>query len=790
MKSFFPIFVFLGAVALCSCDRTASVSDSEVQYASLAPRVQSRAGTSVSTSDSVLISVVAGTKVIDTTYPYAAHRGVINHVPVGAIYALTVRGFNSVNTSSASSSSTADTAKTRVTVWTGTDTGTAVAAVDSATVVTVDTATPLVLGLKDSTKHLATTGTVTIPVVGTDSAKKVLRYAIDAEPTAVSALVPAGGKIAVTRTCRVLVRTFQKISGVWVGASVAETLTVHIVPASPKLSASVDSAAAAVSGSWSSVDSTAKYLFYVASDSVSASDLATSSHLKNVVTATKATASGLSRGQRYTLGVRTVWGPDSLLRDTGAVAWAVVTLPQDSTVSVSFASPAADTTIAHTAGSLAVRVKAVAALGIDSVVLNGNRLSLDSTHAFWTGSTDLAVGLDTLKAVAYAKGKTGIAARKVTRATAVMTAKPVIERISPTRDSTMLYTGQASYVVQVQVNDSNAVSYVKAAGLVATASNDVYSRSVQLVNGWNTIPIQTLDAVGNTATDTVRVFTDLVLPTLAFVSPDRDSSRDSTEGPFLVEVSTSDNVGVRTVTMNGIQAQPIAGTNHWSAVITTVPVDSVRVVSTDSSGNQAERTLHFYAWYGRMTDRRDNHSYLTVKIGTQVWMAENLNYAGLSNDTGVCYGSSADSCVKYGRLYTWHEAMAGAASSVATPSGVRGICPEGWHVPSNAEWTKLTDTTLSSATAGTQLKSMSGWNTGNGTDAYGFRVLPAGAIGYFGESGGWCDGVVCYRSAFWSSSGSDASDAGYRDFDYGMVSVFSGNTNMSYEISLRCVKDN
>ena len=776
MKSFFPIFVFLGAVALCSCDRTASVSDSEVQYASLAPRVQSRAGTSVSTSDSVLISVVAGTKVIDTTYPYAAHRGVINHVPVGAIYALTVRGFNSVNTSSASSSSTADTAKTRVTVWTGTDTGTAVAAVDSATVVTVDTATPLVLGLKDSTKHLATTGTVTIPVVGTDSAKIVLRYAIDAEPTAASTLVPAGGKIAVTRTCRVVVRTFQKISATWVGASVPETLTVHVVPASPKLSASVDSAAAAVSGSWNSVDSTAKYLFYVASDSVSTSDLATSSHLKSVVTATKATASGLARGSRYTLGVRTVWGSDSLLRDTGAVAWAVVTLPQDSTVSVSFASPAADTTIAHTAGSLAVRVKAVAALGIDSVVLNGNRLSLDSTHTFWAGSADLAVGLDTLKAVAYAKGKTGIAARKVTRATAVMTAKPVIERISPTRDSTMLYTGQASYVVQVRVNDSNAVSEVSIGAFPATydATTKTWSAKVTLLNGWNTFGIEALDAVGNLGLDTVRIFVDQVKPVLKLISPSYDTTiYDTNRTTFRVEVQATDSMGVASVTIGGVSAVKLAGTDH---LVATTPAtnDTVRISVKDSSGNDTDRVLGI--WHHYFIDPRDGQKYNYVKIGTQTWMAQNLNYrvtGTRSQDTiGVCYNNDASNCATYGRLYSWTEVMADDSSSASIPSGVQGICPTGWHVSSSREWNVLIDYS-DSAISGLVLKSNNYWTKGH--DKYGFNVLPTLnsllVANFITSSEDGSGGIL-----FWL-------------FDDGAYAK-SGSYGKGCAMSLRCVKDN
>lgn len=92
--------------------------------------------------------------------------------------------------------------------------------------------------------------------------------------------------------------------------------------------------------------------------------------------------------------------------------------------------------------------------------------------------------------------------------------------------------------------------------------------------------------------------------------------------------------------------------------------------------------------YRILLDSRDGKSYRTVKIGTQIWMAQNLNYSnnttGSSDTVGVCYNNSADLCAKYGRLYTWAEVMAGSTSSASIPSGVQGIYPSGWHVPSDA----------------------------------------------------------------------------------------------------------
>src|ERR1035437_3883604 len=156
--------------------------------------------------------------------------------------------------------------------------------------------------------------------------------------------------------------------------------------------------------------------------------------------------------------------------------------------------------------------------------------------------------------------------------------------------------------------------------------------------------------------------------------------------------------------------------------------------------------------YGTLTDSRDSKSYKTLVIGTQTWMAENLNYAGTGTTVGVCYNSRADSCAKYGRLYTWAEAMAGSTSSSASPSGVQGVCPTGWHVPSDAEWTTMqTVVDPTNTTDGTKLKSTSGWNSsGNGTDTYGFRALPGGGI-----VGGASDMVGSY-GGWWSATEYDA----------------------------------
>ena len=140
------------------------------------------------------------------------------------------------------------------------------------------------------------------------------------------------------------------------------------------------------------------------------------------------------------------------------------------------------------------------------------------------------------------------------------------------------------------------------------------------------------------------------------------------------------------------------------------------------------------------TDSRDGKTYKKIAIGSQVWMAENLNYnvidskcygeGGVVDDGGnwvaLSEGEVSRNCAKYGRLYNWSTAMNGSSSSSSRPSGVRGVCPVGWHLPSDAEWTTLTDYVGGASTAGIKLKAGGGWGSGNGTDNYGFSALPGG----------------------------------------------------------------
>jgi len=180
------------------------------------------------------------------------------------------------------------------------------------------------------------------------------------------------------------------------------------------------------------------------------------------------------------------------------------------------------------------------------------------------------------------------------------------------------------------------------------------------------------------------------------------------------------------------------------------------------------------------TDPRDGKTYRTVKIGDQVWMAENLNFDCPGSE---CYDNDPKNAEKYGRLYGWETA--------------KKACPPGWRVPNNDEWLILMDFAGDYEVAGKMLKAKNGWNNckdadSNGTDQLGFAALPGGqGHGYpdgseFGDAG--------YSGIWWSASWSPSED---RIFSYSCImrydseGVYWYDNGLSHRslFSVRCIKD-
>lgn len=202
--------------------------------------------------------------------------------------------------------------------------------------------------------------------------------------------------------------------------------------------------------------------------------------------------------------------------------------------------------------------------------------------------------------------------------------------------------------------------------------------------------------------------------------------------------------------------------------------------SPNDNTTGSETQVHGIISYGGQT-------YQTITIGTQTWMAENLNYTGYGVAIGECYHNHSDSCTVFGRLYTWDEAMAGQASSTSNPSAVQGICPNGWHIPSDVEWNVLINF-VGGEDAGTKLKAATGWLLdGQGSDAYGFGATPAGYLlagdirhGTFVGAG--------INARFWSSSEYYAS-AYCRAMNASSAIVARDVYQKKDELSVRCLKN-
>jgi uncharacterized protein (TIGR02145 family) len=186
------------------------------------------------------------------------------------------------------------------------------------------------------------------------------------------------------------------------------------------------------------------------------------------------------------------------------------------------------------------------------------------------------------------------------------------------------------------------------------------------------------------------------------------------------------------------------------------------------------------------TDSRDGNTYPLVNIGSQTWMGKNLAWLPAVSPSSA--GSDTDS---YYYVYGYEGSTVASAKATAnyTTYGVlynlpaaMTACPTGWHLPSDAEWTILTDYLGSSS--GTKMKATSGWNfNGNGDNSSGFTALPGG-LSY---SGGFSNlGLGAY---FWSASEGGTSTAWYRYLGYGYDGVYRFNYYRYGGFSVRCLQN-
>ncbi|SHM88936.1 fibrobacter succinogenes major paralogous domain-containing protein [Fibrobacter sp. UWB7] len=217
--------------------------------------------------------------------------------------------------------------------------------------------------------------------------------------------------------------------------------------------------------------------------------------------------------------------------------------------------------------------------------------------------------------------------------------------------------------------------------------------------------------------------------------------------------------------------------------------------------------------YDSIIDPRDKQVYKVVKIEvkehdySQVWMAENLNYADSVKTPSLkgqnwCYNNDEKNCKVSGRYYTWAAAIdsvalandsknplnCGYGKTCEINRGVQGICPDGWHLPTLHEWGLLSVALGNAGVAGDSLKALTGWDyagtaDNNGVDAYGFAALPTGRMV---STSSWSN--VGSNVYYWSSEEDGTYEARYSNINniYTKFYLFQGSKK--YGQSVRCIK--
>jgi uncharacterized protein (TIGR02145 family) len=254
-----------------------------------------------------------------------------------------------------------------------------------------------------------------------------------------------------------------------------------------------------------------------------------------------------------------------------------------------------------------------------------------------------------------------------------------------------------------------------------------------------------------------------------------------------------------------------SGTSSSSVIASEVKQSSssssvILSSSEESCNNTKDSYLNPEIEYGEMIDSRDGQVYKTVKIGNQVWMAENLNYADSVKTPSLkgrswCYKNDPENCKITGRFYTWTAAIdsvklatddenpqdCGYGKKCSFTSTVQGACPDGWHLPNEAEWNALFVEVGGKSIAGKVLKSQVGWGSDNeSTNEVGFSAIAAG----FRRA----DGAFLTAEAqahFWTIPNEDSDE--FQVIEMNMYSEFDNAFwNYNYKNSgfnIRCMKD-
>jgi len=363
--------------------------------------------------------------------------------------------------------------------------------------------------------------------------------------------------------------------------------------------------------------------------------------------------------------------------------------------------------------------------------------------------------------------------------------------INPTtsNDKTIDASGTGVYTSSLTSLSINTTYYVRAYATNAAGTN--YGNQQSFITDDGIITLTTNNITGITATTATcggNNIDDGGLPITA-----RGICWSITTEPTVANTHTIDG------TEAGNFTSSLTGLTEWTTYY-------VRAYATNANGTAYGNEINFLA-YDVLNDY-DGNEYHVVKIGVQIWLKENLKTTHYADgtaillvedgsawnalgyiDKAICYNNNSSTNKDiYGVLYTWGAAMNGTASSTTNPSGVQGACLDGWHVPSDAEWTELTDYIGGTSIAGGKLKEngTTHWaspNTG-ATNETGFTALPGG---YRYHDGTFIN--LGYSGAWWSSSELSTYDTWIRDMIYNISDIRRVHYDKRSGLSVRCIKD-
>ena len=275
------------------------------------------------------------------------------------------------------------------------------------------------------------------------------------------------------------------------------------------------------------------------------------------------------------------------------------------------------------------------------------------------------------------------------------------------------------------------------------------------------------------------------------------------------EYGTTTSYGsTATATQSPVTGNTVTNVSSTITGLTAGTVYHFRVKAVNSLGTSNGSDITFTTFSLVTVTDFDGNIYNTITIGTQLWMAENLKTTNYNDGTAIPnvtdntawehlttgaysdYNNTPANSTTYGRLYNWYAVDNNAATKVASNGG-KNVCPTDWHVPTDAEWTTLTDYLGGVSIAGGKLKETgtTHWqnpNTG-ATNETGFTALPSGSRADHGtyydiELEGYWWSSTYYAFSLWP-------DAYYREVIYNSSLVSRDYLGVEYGYSVRCLRD-